>query len=153
VAISYVLDRDRRRVRARAEGLVTCAEFVAHFSATEPDRAAGYDELFDATGATTDLTADQVRALALRAQALRQKGPLGAVAVVATNDLAFGLARMYGLLCETVGAPAGAFRTAAKAEEWLDRRSAASRGPKQPEAPRVAARGPSLFCLAPPDSP
>jgi hypothetical protein len=126
VAITYVLDRGRRRMRARAEGLVTYAEVVAHLDAGERGAAAGYDELFDATGATTDLTADQVRALALRARALRQKGPLGAVAVVATNELAFGLARMYALLCETVGAPAGAFRTVAPAEEWLDGRSAAS---------------------------
>src|SRR6478752_5325278 len=71
VAITYVLDRDRRRMRARAEGLVTYADVVAHLNVGEGEGAAGYDALFDATGATTDLTADQVRALALRARALR----------------------------------------------------------------------------------
>jgi hypothetical protein len=127
VAITSVLERGRRRVRARAEGVVTYADFVAHLDAGVRGGTSGYDELFDATSATTDLTADQVRALALRAGALRQKGPLGAMAVVATNELAFGLARMYALLCETVGAPAGAFRTVTQAEEWLDRRRAAAK--------------------------
>jgi hypothetical protein len=114
-------------MRARAEGLVTYAQVVALLDAGKRGGAAGYDELFDATGATTDLTADQVRALALRARAMRQQGPLGAVAVVATNELAFGLARMYALLCEAVGAPAEGFRTVAQAEQWLDRRLVASR--------------------------
>jgi hypothetical protein len=130
VPITYVLDRLRHRVTARAVGIVTYPDVLAHLGAKARDHAGGYDELFDATGATTDLTADQVRALVAGAAASRREGRCGAAAIVATNDVAFGMSRMLAILCEVVRVPAEVFRDVVGAEEWLDRLRGA--GPPPP---------------------
>jgi hypothetical protein len=124
MAMAYALDPERARVYTRAQGLLTYARLCAHLYDGERSRLAGYDELFDATGADTDLTAEQVRSLFLRASQMLQKGPIGATAIVATNPVVFGMARMYGLLCHGAGVPVAVFRTVAEAEQWLDAHSA-----------------------------
>jgi hypothetical protein len=127
MGITYVVDHARRRVLTRADGLITFADIAAHSDAEMRDRPLGYQELFDATGATTDLTAEQVQTMVQRAYQVFQKEPVGEVAIVATEPVMFGLARMYAILCEQTGPPAEVFRTVADAEQWLDsRRGAAS---------------------------
>jgi hypothetical protein len=113
-------------VLTRAEGLLTFADLVAHVDAERRDRSPSYQELFDATGATTDLTAEQVQAMVLRAYQMFQKEPIGETAIVATEPVVFGLARMYAIQCEQLGPPVEVFRTVAEAEQWLDSRASAT---------------------------
>ena len=90
-----------------------------HLTQEDDLRAVGYPELFDATGASTILTSDQVRTLVRRTHDLVRRGPFGPTAIVATNDMLFGMARMYEILAETDGVSVGVFRTLADADRWL----------------------------------
>ena len=45
---------------------------------------------------------------------------LGATAIVTTNDMSYGMARMYSVLAEGVGAAAEAFTDVESATRWLD---------------------------------
>jgi hypothetical protein len=122
MGITYVVDHARRRVLTRADGVITFADITAHIDAETGDRPASYQELFDATGTTTDLTAEQVQTMVQRASQAFQKEPIGETAIVATEPVVFGLARMYAILCEHAGVPVEVFRTVAAAELWLDSR-------------------------------
>ena len=109
----------------RATGRVTFAEIVAHLDEEERARAADEPELFDATGATTDVTAEQVRALVRRADVMLRRGGVGPTAIVADDDVFFGMARMYELLAELDGIAVAVFRDVAPAERWLAQCAAA----------------------------
>ena len=102
--IQYVIDGIHQRVLTHADGLVTFQDLSEHLDAEERDRGLGLHELFDARGATTNVTADQVRMLVQRAADTLRRIPLGPTAIVATDDVAFGMARMYAILTEQAGA-------------------------------------------------
>jgi hypothetical protein len=125
--ISFVVDYERRRVSTRAEGVITFAEIARHADSQSLGRDPTYDELFDATGALVDLTATEVRELVCLVNQASRTKPLGATAIVATQPVVFGLARMYSTLCESVGARVGVFRTVGEAEKWLESRSSRPR--------------------------
>jgi len=121
MAITYTLDRERRRMFTRAEGPLTIADLLDHLRVEELDRAEGYAELFDARGATTDVRADDVRRLVERTRELQAAGKVvGPTAIVADNDVVFGMARMYAILSEFVQAPVEVYREVPPALEWLD---------------------------------
>ena len=96
--LTYEIDPSRHLVRTLASGLVTYRELERHVAEEEHDDAVGLAEVIDARGATTDLTADQVRGLVARTDALVRKGRFGALAIVTDNDVAFGMARMYEMV-------------------------------------------------------
>jgi len=117
--IFFHVDRLGRRVATRASGLVTFSELSEHLDAEERERALGLTELFDARGATTDITPDQIKQLVRRAAETARRSALGPTAIVTENDLVFGMARMYSILVENV-APVGVFRDREPAIEWLE---------------------------------
>jgi len=67
------------------------------------------------------LTPDEVRLLVLRAADMLRALDLGPTAIVTTDDVVFGMARMYALLAERAGVSAEAFRDVPSAANWLDR--------------------------------
>jgi hypothetical protein len=119
--IQYVIDSARQRLLKRAEGLVTFQDISDHLDAEERDHGLGLSELLDARGATTNLTATQVRALVHRAAATLRRTPIGPTAIVATDDVMFGMARMYSLLTERDGVVVEVFRDVESASRWLDK--------------------------------
>ena len=117
--IQYVIDRTHQRILTRAEGLVTFEDLSQHLDAEERDRGLELPELFDARGATTNVTTQQVRRLVYRAAATLRSISLGPTAIVATDDLVFGTARMYAILTEDAGARVEVFRDVESANRWL----------------------------------
>jgi 2-hydroxychromene-2-carboxylate isomerase len=118
--VTYEIDSSRQLVRTLASGLVTYRELERHVAEEEHDDAIGLAEVFDARGARTDLTSAQVRGLVVRTDALVRKGRFGALAIVTDNDVAFGMARMYQLLCEaSVAVRIEVFRDLEPALAWL----------------------------------
>jgi hypothetical protein len=122
--IRYDTDQIHRRLLTHADGVLTFHEINAHLHLEERNRDLDLPELFDARGATTDLTAEQVRRLVQRASDMLRVTPLGATAIVTTNDVLYGMARMYSVLAERVGAVAEVFRDVDSATQWLDQISA-----------------------------
>jgi len=119
--ISYSLDPRSGWMLTRADGLVTFHEVIAHLDVEQRNRDLHRAELVDARGATTDLTANEVRRLVQRAAEMLRGVDIGPTAIVTTNDVVFGMARMYGMLAESVGVNAEAFRDMQSATSWLRR--------------------------------
>src|SRR5207247_10837963 len=61
--------------------------------------ALGIPELIDARDATTDMGGRQVRELVSHLRKLSHRYSLGPTAFVATDDVVYGMARMYSILC------------------------------------------------------
>jgi hypothetical protein len=106
------------RIVTRAEGLVTLA---AHIAAEERAGTIGPPELLDTRADSTDLTAPQVRELVPRVHELARHGRIGPTAVVATNAVVYGMARMSAILGEEIGIAVEVVRDLPSAEAWLDR--------------------------------
>src|ERR1700730_16769144 len=117
--IRYVFDSTQQRLLTHADGLVTFQDLSEHLDAEERDRGLGLPELFDARGATTNVTAQQVRTIVQRAVDTLGQIPRGPTAIVATDDVVFGMARMYAILTEQVGARVEVFRDVESANRWL----------------------------------
>jgi hypothetical protein len=118
--IRYTVDRLRRRLVTRADGVLTFHEINAHLDLEQQNRDLDVPELFDARGATTDLTVEQVRLLVRRAADMLRIVDLGATAIVTTNETLYGMARMYSVFAETEGAAADVFNDVESATRWLD---------------------------------
>ena len=117
--LTYVIDRVQQRMITHADGLITFDDISRHLDAEERDRGLDLPELFDATSATTDLTSDQVRRLVRRAADTTRRIPLGPTAIVAKQDVVYGMARMYSILMEGIGSPVEVFRDVEAALKWL----------------------------------
>ena len=128
--VTYRIDQARGRMETLAVGLITYEDILRHLEEEEGDEALAMEELLDARAATTNLTSDQVHALVRRTDSLVRKGRFGAVAIVTDNNVVFGMARMYQILCEELPVRIGVFRDLDEAEVWLngEGRRAASAG-------------------------
>jgi len=118
--ITFVIDRVLQRMMTHADGVVTYAELNEHLNAEEQERGLGLPELIEASGATTDVNTGNVMRLVQRAARTSQSVPLGPTAIVVQDAVAFGMARMYSILMDRVGAPVGVFRDRAEAIGWLE---------------------------------
>ena len=120
MAIRFVIDRVLQRMFTHADGVVTYADLTEHLNAEERERGLGLPELIDASGATTNVKTAEVVRLVQRAARTSQSVPLGPTAIVVQDAAAFGMARMYSILMDRVGAPVGVFRDRAEAISWLE---------------------------------
>ena len=117
--VTYAIDAARQVVWTVASGVVTYPEVVHHLVEEERDDALGLAEVIDARAATTKLTSDEVRSLVALTDTLLRKGRFGALALVTENDMAFGMARMYQILVESLPVEIGVFRELGDAVAWL----------------------------------
>jgi hypothetical protein len=109
-----------RRLLTTASGEVTLAELLEHIAAEGREGHLGAPELFDARQATTNLTSAEVRHLVERMRSKAVVGALGPTALVTTNDVVFGMARMYSLMSDTFDHRFTVFRSMIEAERWLN---------------------------------
>jgi hypothetical protein len=121
MAIVATFDVPTQTLQTRASGTISYAEILDHLH-TVRQRIPGARELFDASGAKTNLTAAEVKALAQEAAALFERGKVGPIAVVATDGVLFGMARMYEAFVADLAAPFHVFREVSPALEWLANR-------------------------------
>lgn len=117
--ISYTIDHKKKRIYSRATDIVTFDDLLSHMRAESGEPAAGYPEIFDCTGATTNINAADIRVLVEHRRKIAERQEPGPVAVVASTDLFFGMFRMFDMMTEDIR-PIRVFRSIAAAEEWLD---------------------------------
>jgi hypothetical protein len=108
------------RLLTTASGEVTFADLLEHLAAEGREGHLGAAELFDARQATTNLTSAEVRQLVEQMRRKAAAGTLGPTALVTTNDVAFGMARMYSLMSDTFDQRFTVFRSLTEAERWLN---------------------------------
>ncbi len=123
--IEYRIEHSRRLVLARATGTVTVADvFGYHHEVWSRPDVVGYDELVDTREmeAITLTSADRLRDLAVVSASMDPAQGEGKVAIVASQDLTFGLGRMYAeyrRLDPRSTKELGVFRTMAEALAFL----------------------------------
>lgn len=117
--IYYQIDYERRRVYSCCEGVVNYEDFRAHMNAEEGSPAASYGEIFDCSGAVTDLTREQIRALAAERAQVAGRREAAPVAIIADNENLYEMLQIYDILTEQIR-PMQVFPNVAAAERWLD---------------------------------
>jgi hypothetical protein len=123
--IEYDVDHERRLVRVRAIGLITPTTLFEYQKEVWSDQTlAGYDELVDMSG-VEQLEASSpsnVNALAGFSAKMDGKSQPTKLAIVAADDLTFGLGRMYQAYREMKpgsNKEVAVFRTMPDALAWL----------------------------------
>ncbi|MBI3568717.1 MAG: hypothetical protein HY084_11020 [Gemmatimonadetes bacterium] len=117
--VHYAIDASKRLMVVTAEGTTTAAELFANQDDIRNDPALSPDHsaLVDFTGAVEFLvTGDDLRLLVQRAP----YSPEVPIALVAHDDLRFGLARMLHTFGESRSARVKLFREHAAALAWID---------------------------------
>src|SRR5258706_6668001 len=123
--IDYRVDHEHRLVLAEGRGDVT-AEDIFGYRGEAGGRAEvhGYDEIVDMSpvGRIVEPTREGIRAIAELSSSMDPAGGGGKFAVVAPQDVAFGLGRMYEAYRDLVGGEpkrVAVFRERAAAMEWI----------------------------------
>ncbi len=119
MAITYEIDKARRRLAAVATGAVPYPDVLAHLEMERLDDGLPFHELIDATNATAELNTGPVRAIVDRRRVLGRAHALGPTAVIVGDDLSYGILRMLETLVEDV-CDIRPFRDHAEAEAWLE---------------------------------
>jgi len=118
--ITYERHDETRRIRVTASGALTLRDVLAVIDRQLAEGAWSYSMLYDARDLTTMPSADDVRKLAARVEALAQKhGARGAIAIVTNSDAVYGTARMYAALSQQPRQTISVFRAFDEAERWL----------------------------------
>jgi hypothetical protein len=135
--IDVRIDHARKLVVVRVHGVMSDEETFGYQRGVWSDPAvAGYDELVDMT-AVEEIqlpSAARARELAALAASMDIPGPQTKMAVIAPQDEAFGLGRMFEMMREMEPGSrrkVGVFRTAEEAMAFLGHK-----GPIDPAAPR-----------------
>lgn len=123
--LSYRIDTERRIVIARGSGIFEDHEvFNYQREVWSRPEVAGFNELVDMTDVTEIRvpSMDRVRELAELAAEMGFTSPRSKMIIVAPDDLAFGLGRMFGALRESAAPgvkPVSVFRTMTEALDSL----------------------------------
>ena len=116
---SYTIDSDRKIVLSRIWGIATEDEIQEHGQRlrVDPEFRPDFRQLID----MSDVTEIRVGSEMVRDAARNQFFSPGVRrALVATSDVAFGMARMYAIASENAGQTIKVFRDMKAAEAWLD---------------------------------
>jgi len=120
MSITFQYDPDVRILFSTAEGPVSFQEIETHLDRESEAHALGYRELIDATRASADITAEEVRLLARDLRARMQKAAFGPTALVTGDETLIGMARMFAILSDLQDGPSvGVFRSFDEALTWL----------------------------------
>jgi hypothetical protein len=119
VPVGYSIDRSRAFVHIRGEGVVTDAELLDFRDRmrSDTDFVPGLSQLFDFSAATGVVRSYQV----VRGLAVEGPKPAGDVrrALVAANDEAFGLGRVFEISRSPMVGEVGVFKCVGEATRWL----------------------------------
>jgi hypothetical protein len=132
MAFSFTIDKDHGVVRFVAEDVFSSrdlSESIKRVTA-HPDFRPDYDHLVDMR-AVSAFQPDS-KDIRKRSQDDRDNIRLDTsrIAIVATNNVVFGMARMYETLMDGADVTVRTFRDMAEAEAWLDLEAAATTGSK-----------------------
>ena len=106
-------------VRTTMRGTLTVEDLIAHALARAAAGVLPSPQVLDAREARFGITTEDVKRIAAVAKELRRRGPIGPSALVASEDYAYGMARMFATYDTQNHGSFAVFRTMAEAEAWL----------------------------------
>jgi hypothetical protein len=119
--VTYRLVPERGFIETACTGDVRLEEVLDHLRelGRDPAMPAQLDVLLDLDGLTSLPESAQLRNVTRAVADLGSRLELGACAVVAGGDAAFGMSRVFGVFVEELFSDARVFRKRADAEAWL----------------------------------
>lgn len=117
--ITWTIDRDKRLLTATCEGDVTLRDIEDYLDAVVVAGTMPYRKLFDATGAESAMTDEEMMTLGARIRAYHGMSTMGALAIVVISEHTHGLARLFGALA-AADRPIKIFRDLRMARRWLE---------------------------------
>lgn len=120
--IEFEIFPEERRTRTRCHGLVKGMDLLEYYRAlrSHPLFDPTYDEIVDLTEVDDiDVTPAHLRALSQTVLPNQKQGHPMRIAVIAPDDLEFGMSRMYQALRSESENDLRVFRTRDAAEEWM----------------------------------
>jgi hypothetical protein len=128
MTVATVVDPRSGRLHTSMSQLISFAELEHHINAEADAGQLGLAELIDARDARTAVTPDQIRILVEQVRRRAKTGAIGPTALVTTDDVVFGMGRMYSILAESFDPRFQVFRDLESAERWLGAGAPRERG-------------------------
>jgi len=117
--VSYFVNHEKKRIYSRATGTITYIDLREHMLSEFGKPTAGYTELFDTTGAESDINADDIKALVKERSQIAKVQEAAPVAIVAPGNNFYDLFGMFNDLTSDIR-PISIFRNFDEGERWLD---------------------------------
>ena len=124
----WTIDTKQRFFTGVAEGEVTFDDAIALLEALAAVKALSYRKLFDGRAARSTMTGEELLAVCAKIRAYHDQGPVGALAIVGTDEQFETFARLLGALA-AADRPMKMFTNLQRARTWLDQQPAVPRGP------------------------
>ena len=122
----WTIDSKERLFIGIGEGEVTLADAMSLLDAQAGAGAVSYRKLFDGRAVQSSMTGDEILEVCARIRALHEQAPVGALAIVCTQEQTVRFARLLGALA-AADRPIKLFNSPRKACIWLDQQTAARR--------------------------
>jgi hypothetical protein len=114
----WTIDSRERLFTGVGEGDVTLDDAMGLLEALEGAKALSYRKLFDGRAVTSAMSGDDLLALCAKIRAYHEQGPVGALAMVGTNEQTVLYARLLGALA-SADRPIKVFTSLRQARSWL----------------------------------
>lgn len=116
----WTIDSKERWFIAAGEGEVTFGDMMAMLDALAGARGLSYRKLFDGRAAQFTMTCDELLAACAKVRSFHSQGPIGALAMVITDEQSTLLSRLLGALA-AADRLMKVFTDLNKARSWLNR--------------------------------
>lgn len=118
--VSWIIDSRTRTVDLLAEGEVSLEQVTESMGAVAGAKALSYGKLVDVRKGTASMTADELKILLVACREYHHQGPMGPLAVLATDTQSVTHARLLRALA-LAGRPMKLFTREAPARRWMVR--------------------------------
>ena len=116
----WTINSKERVFTGVGEGAVTLADAVSLLEALAGAGALTYRKLFDGRAVQSTMTGDELMALCVKIRSYHDQGPIGALAVVCTDEQSVAFGRLLGALLPLTGPSNCSPRHAEQAIGWIN---------------------------------
>jgi hypothetical protein len=122
MSLYWKIDSKERLFTGRGDGDVTFADAMSLLDALAGAGALSYRKLFDGRAVQSSMTGEELLAVCARIRAYHDEGPVGALAIVGTDEQFDTFARLLGALA-AADRPMKMFTSLRQARNWLDQQT------------------------------
>jgi hypothetical protein len=122
MSLYWKIDSKERLFTGTGEGDATFADAMSLLDALAGAGALSYRKLFDGRAVQSSMTGEELLAVCARIRAYHDEGPVGALAIVGTDEQFDTFARLLGALA-AADRPMKMFTSLRQARNWLDQQT------------------------------
>ena len=123
MSTTFECNHDQRRLTILRQGIFNLDDLIESVIRMRATNVWSYSVLVDARQASTSLLPVEAHTLVAKIGNIGNGKERGPIAVVAADDVTFGMVRMFAGLAQPMGMRVAAFRQMIEAEQWLERMS------------------------------